>query len=286
MNKKKNPLWFYAVLFLIPFLLIILLELALQLTNYGKDLKQWEEITEDKLILNPDIGARYFSNVKNYPHSNHDPFDKIKKENSFRIFIFGGSTTAGFPFQPNGSFARYLKDILSYASPKINIEVVNLGITAVNSYTILDLLPGVIDQSPDLVIIYAGHNEFYGALGVGSTESIGNFNSLTKLYLFLNKFKITQFLRDIINKWLLFLGDANGENNRGTLMARMASEKSIKFNSSLFKRGIDQFENNFTQILSLLSKAGIPVFVGTLSSNLLDQQPFISFDGNNDSSAT
>jgi tetratricopeptide (TPR) repeat protein len=95
-----------------------------------------------------------------------------------------------------------------------------------------------------------------------------------------------QLLRDTINKWLLFLGDKNGEKNRGTLMARMASEKSIKLNSSLFKRGIAQFENNFTQILSLLSKAGIPVFVGTLSSNLLDQQPFITFDGNNDSSAS
>lgn len=286
MKKKKNPRWFYAVLLLIPLLLIILLELALQFSKYGKDLSQWKEITEEKLILNPDIGARYFSNVKNYPHSNHDPFDKIKKENSFRVFVFGGSTTAGFPFQPNGSFTRYLKDILSYASPKINFEVVNLGITAVNSFTILDLLPGVIDQSPDLVIIYAGHNEFYGALGVGSTEAIGNFNSLTNLHLFLNKFKITQLLRDIINKWFPFLGDKNEEKNRGTLMARMASEKAIKLNSSLYKRGIDQFENNFNQILSLLSKTGIPVFVGTLSSNLLDQQPFISLDSKNDSSAT
>ena len=28
-------------------------------------------------------------------------------------------------------------------------------------------------QEPDAVLIYAGHNEYYGALGVGSTESLG-----------------------------------------------------------------------------------------------------------------
>jgi len=61
-----------------------------------------------------------------------------------------------------------LKHRLSHTFPNKNIEVINTGITAVNSYTLWDLTDDIIEQKPDLVIIYAGHNEYYGALGVGS----------------------------------------------------------------------------------------------------------------------
>ena len=47
----------------------------------------------------------------------------------------------------------------------------------------------VIEHNPDLLLIYAGHNEYYGALGVGSTESIGNARWLVKTYLNLCDFK-------------------------------------------------------------------------------------------------
>ena len=97
MNNKKYPKWFYLVIVIIPIIFIVLLETSLRILDYGKDLNQWTEISDDALILNPEIGAKYFSNIKNYPHSNHDPFDKIKKENAFRIFVFGGSSAAGFP---------------------------------------------------------------------------------------------------------------------------------------------------------------------------------------------
>ncbi len=274
---KRTPKWFYAVLILIPVVIIIMTELLLQLIDYGNDMSQWYEITEDKLILNPDIGARYFSNVKNYPHSNHDSFDKIKKQNTFRVFIFGGSSTAGFPYQPNGSFSRYLNDALDYSYPSKNIEVVNLGITAINSYTILDLLPGVIDQKPDLVIIYAGHNEYYGTLGIGSTESIGSSRTIIQFYLFLNQFKLTQLVKNIISSTVNLFADKSEKTKGGTLMARMASEKAIRLNSDIFKKGVEQFENNLDDILSLLKEDGIPTLIGTLVSNLKDQKPFISF---------
>jgi tetratricopeptide (TPR) repeat protein len=274
---KKAPKWFYAVLILIPVIMIVGTELLLRSLDYGKNLTQWYEITEDKLILNPDIGARYFSNVKNYPHSNHDSFDKVKKQNSFRVFIFGGSSTAGFPYQPNGSFSRYLNDALNYSYPNKNIEVVNLAITAINSYTILDLLPGVIEQNPDLVIIYAGHNEYYGALGVGSTESIGSSQTIVKLYLFLNQFKLTQLVKSILSSTINLFADKSEDIKGGTLMARMASEKAIRLDSKIFNKGVEQFRDNLEDILSLLNERKIPTLIGTIVSNLRDQKPFISF---------
>ncbi|MBK7105559.1 MAG: tetratricopeptide repeat protein [Ignavibacteriae bacterium] len=283
--KKKAPLWFYLVAIIIPILLIVFLEISLNLINYGKNLEQWVEITEDKLILNPDIGARYFSNIKNYPHSNHDSFNKQKSINTFRVFVFGGSSTAGFPYQPNGSFSRYLRDRLILVNPSKNIEVINLGITASNTNTIVDLLPGVIEQKPDLVIIYSGHNEYYGALGVGSTESVGNSKFIIDAYLYLNNFRITQLLKNLINGTIELFVPKKIKSEGTTLMARMASEKAIKLNSDIYKKGVEQFRNNIDEILLKLAEAKVPTIIGTLASNILDQKPFVDLNENSDKSA-
>lgn len=52
------------------------------------------------------------------------------------------------------------------------IEVVTTAVSAVTSYTLLDFVDEIIEQSPDAVVIYAGHNEYVGLLGVGSGSSI------------------------------------------------------------------------------------------------------------------
>ena len=182
-------------------------------------------------MINTDIGKRYFNNMNFLPQTSDDTFDKQKKSNAFRVFVLGGSSAAGFPFMPMGSFSRYVKRRLELVYPGSTIEVINIAMTAVNTYTILDLLPGVLDQSPDLILLYSGHNEFYGALGVGSIESLGSSRLIKKLILYLNNYKTTQLIRNLI-KWgsSLFSKKINVEKS-GTLMSNMAKDKSISLNS-------------------------------------------------------
>lgn len=282
MNKKKNPFWFYIVLVVIPLIFLVILEVILNFSGYGKNLDQWIETEDNRIGLNPDIAARYFTNIENYPSSNNDSFEPNKDNNTFRIFVLGGSTTAGFPFSPNGTFPRYLRDYLGTHYGEINFEVINLGITAVNTYTLLDIIPGVLEQSPDLIIIYTGHNEYYGALGVGSTQKFGSSPNLIYLYLSLNKFKLFQLMKDFTS-WIFNLFSERVEmDTQKTLMTGMAFEKSIEYESDLYLKGVSQFETNLENILSKISSRNIPVMIGTLSSNLRDQKPFIStsFKGN------
>jgi lysophospholipase L1-like esterase len=164
---------------------------------------------------------------------------------------------------------------LELVYPNTAIEVVNIGMTAVNSYTLLDLLPGVLDQKPDLILIYAGHNEYYGALGVGSVQSYGASRTLNKLMLSLNEFKITQFVRNSVH-WVSSLFVSENSGSSGTLMSRMAKDKYILLNSKVFNAGLQQFEDNLTDILRLIKDKGVPVILGRLASNLKDQKPFIS----------
>ncbi len=238
-------------------------------------------------MLNPDITGRYFFNTKDLPQSNNDAFDIVKRENAFRIFVMGGSSAQGFPFSPNGTFSRYIRDRLELIYPDKYIEVINLGITATNSYTIRDLIPGVLEQKPDLILFYAGHNEYYGAFGVGSTENVGNSRELINFLIWLNKFKSVELIRNGITAVLtLFSSDAEQKTDRsGTLMARIVKEQLIPYNSESYNVGIEQFEGNFEDILQMTEDERVPVVIGTLVSNLKDQKPFISVGSDSNKNA-
>lgn len=252
------------------------MEIALRNFNYGFDNRQWISATEGKLFLNPEIAKRYFYTTKRIPFSNGDIFDAEKKSNAFRVFVLGGSSAAGYPFLPLGSFSHYLQDRLKLLYPESTIEVVNISMTAVNSYTMRDLFPGVIEQKPDLIIIYAGHNEYYGALGVGSMESLGTSREMVNLLLYLNRFKTIELLRNTIQWGMkLFAGD---EKSSGTLMSRMAKEQSIEFGSETYADGISQFRGNMQDILDIAKENNVPVILSSLTSNLKDQSPFISLE--------
>ena len=199
-KKKKSPFYFYLVLILIPIFFFVLLEIGLRVFGYGYNTEQWISVTEDKLMLNPDVAKKYFFATKASPNSIQDVFDKVKKENAFRVFVLGGSSAAGYPYMPLGSFSRYLQKRLELIYPESKIEVVNLSMTAINSYTIRDFMPGVIEQNPDLILIYAGHNEYYGALGAGSLESLGSNRTVVNSILYLNNFRTVQLIRNFIQK--------------------------------------------------------------------------------------
>lgn len=286
-SRKKSPLWFYLVLILIPVIFFILLEILLRVISYGKNTEQWIKITDTKQMLNPDAAARYFFNTRDLPQSNNDAFDIVKRENSYRIFVIGGSSAQGFPFSPNGTFSRYIRDRLELVYPEIHFEVINLGITATNSYTIRDLMPGVLAQDPDLILIYAGHNEYYGAFGVGSTENISNSREFVNFLIWLNKFKSIELVRNVITAITgVFSKDSDVNGTRGgTLMARIVNDQLIPFDSESYHVGIKQFEGNLRDVLQMTKESGVPVVIGTLVSNLKDQKPFISVGDNKDENA-
>ncbi|MDP4116922.1 MAG: hypothetical protein Q8903_12350, partial [Bacteroidota bacterium] len=128
-NKK----YFYVILVLIPILFFVLLELGLRLFNYGVDNSQWAEMKPYR-ILNPNVTMRHFYNTGSYPYSIQDIFLINKPAKAFRVFVLGESSAGGYPYMPNGAFSRYLQQRLERTYPDYTIEIVNLGITAINTY--------------------------------------------------------------------------------------------------------------------------------------------------------
>lgn len=280
---QKHHIIAHLILLFIPVLFFILLETTLHISNYGRSHEQWLESANGQrlqkggnfLLLNPDIAYKYFHVLSTIPRPTHVAFDKEKKPNTFRIFILGGSSAAGFPYEPNGSVASYLHDRLSLVYPGSKIEVINCGMTAINSYTIRDLLPGILGQKPDLVLIYAGHNEYYGALGAGSIESLGNRRFVANLVITLEKYRTFQLLRNTLAKVRKTFSPEE-KTQAGTLMEKVVQNKYIGYGSDVYEKGLTQFAGNLHDILRMITDANVPVIIGTLTSNLKDQFPFVS----------
>ena len=272
---KKTPKWFYVLSVLLPLIFFVILEMFLRIINYGNNFDQWMDVGEGKYTINSNIGKKYFPSGFFNPAASEDEFDIQKKENTYRVFVLGESSAEGFPYGPMGSFSRYIRRRLELVYPNTPIEVINLGMTAINSYTLLDLLPGVLDQKPNLILIYTGHNEYYGAMGVGSVESFGSSRALIRLMIYLNDFRITQLLRNSLT-WATSMLSSGNAVPSGTVMSIMAKDKYILLNSKLFNAGVEQFKENMTDILKSIEDKGVPVVVGRLVSNLRGQKPFIS----------
>ncbi len=270
-NKKKYPISFYLLTVLAPFVLIALLEVVLRLSGYAKDEPVFITVpgTEEKLMmLNPDLTRRYFTGSQFVPHSINDVFLKEKDPNTLRIFILGESSAAGFPFEPNGSFSRFLDLKLKLLYPQKKFEVVNLGIAAINSYAILDILEDVIAQKPDLVLVYTGHNEYYGALGAASQTGIGSSPGVTRFMLKAGNLKVMKLIGSIFSSTPGNLSESQG------LMEALAKNKLIPKGSDLYNAGVEQFRYNLSEIFTSLKQNNIPVIASTLVSNLADQPPF------------
>ncbi|MCW8850562.1 MAG: SGNH/GDSL hydrolase family protein, partial [Melioribacteraceae bacterium] len=281
-TPNRSPLIFYIILILLPILLLVGLEVSLRIFNYGRNLDAFITLSEEYdnyLFTNPDLPFRYAANMETPPAVSLDGFLKDKPDSTFRIFVMGGSSAAGFPYAYNATFPRYIKRKLEIVYPKVNFEVINLGITAHNSYTVADLADDVLEQSPDLVLVYAGHNEYYGILGVGSTIKFGNSQWLSKLIISLNKYKTYQFVSNLMREITsLFANNESKIDNSETLMSRMIGDNNIPYNSETYNNGVEQFRANMKEFLSSMKNGQIPVIIGGLTSNLL-QPPFTSLVG-------
>lgn len=283
LGKGKQKL-FTAIMVLLPLVILLILELGLRLFHYGGDLNLFvtpqEESVSDCYMCNRNVASRYFFMQSTRPTPQKDLFLKNKPEDAYRIFVMGGSTTAGFPYGNNLMFSRILHKRLCDIFPDRKIEVINTAMAAVNSYTLLDFTDEIIQQKPDAILIYAGHNEYYGAMGVASMESLGKNRGVVTTYLKLNRFRLFLLIRDVAGKTRQWVGKARGgaidKDSPETLMARIVSDQNIHLDSDLFQAGIRQFESNLSEILKKFKEAGIPVILSELVCNLRDQQPFVS----------
>lgn len=274
---------------LLPFLFLFFLEIALRIGGYGGNLNLFyypERFNGKYAMLNHHYHERFFFRTATFQAGRGDVFLAEKPDNGFRVFVQGASTAESFPYGYNGLFSLVLQDMLRDVLPGHHVEVVNLGITATNTYAIYDQVHEIMKMEPDAIVIYSGQNEYYGALGVASAEMIGRNPAFVRAYMILFRYRTFLMLRDAYG-WLLDrLTGFDKTEAVGTLMQRMVQQHVIPLNSELYEAGKRQFSSNLDMITEIYSSNGVPVYVASLVSNLKDHPPFYSItDGENPSAA-
>jgi tetratricopeptide (TPR) repeat protein len=286
-GKKGKLILFKTVAILLPFFFIIVIELFLRLFNYGHNLNLFvqDEDYQDCVVLNNYASEKFFTNQVNATIGNAEPFKKQKPAGTTRIFILGESTTLGYPYMHNGSFHRWLKYRLMQMYPDADFEVINLSLTAVNSYTVREFAKEVVNYSPDAVLIYTGHNEYYGALGVASTSNVGSNRWFTDAIIGLKQYRFVQLLFNTYSTAGQMLSGKKTDASQN-LMERMAADQKILYNSAAYQQGIEQFDSNINSTCAWLSQHKIPVFISTIVSNEKDLKPLVSDSAGANSATT
>lgn len=265
---------------LIPALFFVLLEVCLRAGGYGVNTDLVLELKDDPAhtcYLNPDSPRRYFPPALRsiQPSVGFRTFTREKQPGALRIFVLGESTVAGFPFHVNGSFAGFLEDDLRAAYPNRPIEVINCGMTAICSYSVLDFAKQLVRYQPDAFLIYLGHNEFYGAMGAGSTSAASVTRGVTIFRMTLAKLRTYQLLDNTIYRVRRALAGNKKQEGR-SLMASMIGKKKIRLEDPMHKMAEATFRANLGEILDVAAQNHVKVILSTVTSNLRDLPPFDS----------
>lgn len=263
-NFSREQL-FKLMAILLPFVALGLAELGLRAGGYGYDTHLFvADEAGTFYCLNPAVSKKYFTIEENATIGNREFFPMKKDPRAVRLFVLGASSSLGFPYMHNGAFPRLLKYRLQMAYPETVFEVVNLSLTAVNSYTLADFAKQLAAYEPDAVLVYAGHNEYYGALGVASSSRLGRYPGWIDACLAMREWKLGQLV-------FRLAGHLRGTDKRltdysRTLMERMARQQAVAYGSEAYRRGIRQFDRNMRGLLGELQAKKIPVVIGTLVS--------------------
>ena len=266
--SRKTIIFIEILLVLIPFLLLIGLEIYLRHTNYGLDDRLFiPQSSSSTYQLNPELYRKYYS-IDNPMLKQLIPEISMKQQKfakDFRIFCLGGSTT-------RGPFPMLLQELLKRSNVDKTVEVVNLGIDTFNSYQVLDIAKKLPQYDPDLLIIYMGHNEIYGPVGVASNVALGTSREVINLILRLREIKTFQ----LANNFYARLRARSNRVEKEQSPYKMMVSSSLAPHHPLREQAIENFRGNLHEVISIAKRHQIPVILGTIVSNLRDWRPFDS----------
>jgi len=261
---------FIVVSMLIPLLIMAVIEVLLRLSGFGGYeplMKEMEDTSQGRLVVSQQAGTRdfFFANLARPGFSGQYAFHSPKAANTVRIVLVGGSAIKGFPQTRRFAASAFLKEMLGDVWPHRTVEVINLGTTAVASFPVREFLKQALAYEPDLVVVYSGHNEFYGAYGVVSSNQAGSSPAMLKLQHQLHGLAIVQAtgrLLQYLRGW-----------EPPSLMEAMVGQDFISAESWKREAAANLLYRHIGSMVRMGQESSVPVLVCTLAGNEKDLAP-------------
>jgi tetratricopeptide (TPR) repeat protein len=277
LSPRRIWLFRFTALVVLPLVLLGGLEMVLRLAGYGYATSFFEKIRvgeKEYLINNEDFILRFFPpQLARWPGP--VMMDAKKPADTYRIFILGESAARGEP-EPNYAASRYLTTLLGERFPGTHFEVVNLGITAINSHVILPIARDCAKAGGDLWIIYMGNNEMVGPFGAatvfGQQASLRGF---VRFNLAIQKTRIGQLLVDLSRRL------KGKSTNTAWGGMKMFAGNQLRADDPRKEVVYQNFARNLDDIVKAGLDSGAKVLLNTVAVNLKDCPPFASLASSN-----
>ena len=246
-------------------------ELLLRALGYGFDphfFKRAKIGGHDFYVANESFGLRFFPrSLARFPPPMVMP--ATKAPGTLRIFILGESAAIGDP-RPNYGAGCYLDALLAERYPQAKFEIINTGVTAINSHAILPIAQECARHQGDLWLIYMGNNEMVGPFG-----AVTVFGAkapplwLVRTQLQLRRLRFCQLMFDVAQK----LQKANPAA-AGWRGMEMFAQNQVAPDDPKRERVYRNFEANLDGILKAGLDSGAKIVLSTVAVNLKDCPPF------------
>ena len=194
-----------------------------------------------------------------------------KPPGTFRVMFMGESTVEGYPHEPNGAAPAFLQAMLQRVWPDRPVEVINCGVTAINSWSLRAWARELLRCEPDLLVIYAGHNEFYGGYGAASLRLAPTSRLRVRSHIWLRDLKLARLLEDVVGA----VGSGR-DPARGPIMEQLARGRHVPLDGPLYAGCRENFRVNLEDIARAARSAGVPLLLCSLVSNERDLVPMAS----------
>ncbi|HYG65913.1 MAG TPA: hypothetical protein VEL74_25255 [Thermoanaerobaculia bacterium] len=263
--------------------LVVLLELGLRLAGYGGRVPllnplPLREGTGRLYEVHPKAAQIFFARsgpggMSLVGSHRRDLVVLPKPPDVVRVVFVGASTVEGFPMPRNLTSARFLEAMLQEELAGKRVEVVNLGVAAVASFPIRKLAVEALEtMSPDLLLVYEAHNEFFGASGMASFQSMGRSVKAMQAVYFVRQLALAQVVDDLQGA-LRRPATPGEEGERPDLIRLMAAADEIPPDGELHAAARRSLEDNFRAIVQEARDRGVPVVLSTVVSNERDLVP-------------
>jgi lysophospholipase L1-like esterase len=279
LNPPIRRFLFYLILFFGPILIWLGIELILH-----QALDRFRPLVADRDKKTLHINQNYFNDFFLYQipgfyvTSSSNRAIHAEKNSTYRIFCIGESTIAGYPyntfpqFECPVSFPNYLRAVLQYNKNTPPIELLNAGCNALGSFQVLQVFKDLIRYKPDLVIVYSGHNEFFGPNEFTLPKEkafLYQNQALSGFYLSLRRTYSYQAI-----KWLAGFISKKWQTNPQDF-AEWSLRNKVSYDDPIHASVRANYQNNLTELVRMAKANGIRIILCAPVSNWTFP-PFIS----------
>ncbi|HUC84524.1 MAG TPA: hypothetical protein VL970_04960, partial [Candidatus Acidoferrales bacterium] len=272
LSTRRRWLFRLFAAVVVPLLLLGALELGLRLAGYGYSPDFFQKIRvgdREFLVNNENFSLRFFPpQLARWPGP--VMIEAQKPANTYRIFVLGESAARGEP-EPNYAASRYLQALLNERFPQTRFEVVNLGITAIDSHVILPIARDCARADGDLWIIYMGNNEMVGPFGAATVFGAKSPPlAVVRLNLALQRSRLGQLIVNLSRRLAGRQANATWGGMKMFLGNQLRPDDPRK--ETVYRN----FTSNLNDILQIGLGSGVKILLNTVAVNLKDCPPFAS----------